>query len=416
MAVLKAFRAFRPAAGYAEKVAALPYDVMNSEEARRMAFGNPYSFLHVDKAEIDLPKSVDPYDARVYERAKENLGKLISADVLVQEEKPCLYIYRQTWRGRTQTGIVGCTAVDDYLHNVIRKHEFTRADKEADRIRHVDTLDANTGPIFLTYRGEKAVSDCIAAWTQAHDPVYDFTADDVRQTVWVIDADDTVQTLISLFREIPALYIADGHHRAASAVKVGQMRREAHPDYDGTEEFNYFLSVLFPMEELAILDYNRLVKDLNGKSEAAFLESLSADFTVERAPTHPFSPKEPHTFGMYLGGVWYRLTAKSGTVDEGDPVASLDVSVLQDKVIAPILGIADPRTDPRIDFVGGIRGLSALEACVNSGEMAVAFSMVPTSLTQLLAIADAGRVMPPKSTWFEPKLLSGLFIHFLSEA
>lgn len=416
MAVLKAFRAFRPAADYADKVAALPYDVMNSEEARRMAFGNPYSFLHVDKAEIDLPKNVDIYDEKVYAKAKENLGKLMSAGVLVQEEKPCLYIYRQTWRGRTQTGIVGCTAVDDYLHNVIRKHEFTRADKEADRIRHVDTLDANTGPIFLTYRGEKAVSDCIAAWTQAHDPVYDFTADDVRQTVWVIDADDTVQTLVSLFRSIPALYIADGHHRAASAVKVGQMRREAHPDYDGTEEFNYFLSVLFPMEELAILDYNRLVKDLNGKSEAAFLESLSMDFTVERAPEQPFAPQEPHTFGMYLRGTWYRLTAKPGTVDESDPVASLDVSVLQDRVIAPILGIADPRTDPRIDFVGGIRGLSALEARVNSGEMAVAFSMVPTSLAQLLAIADAGRVMPPKSTWFEPKLLSGLFIHFLSES
>lgn len=416
MAVLRAFQAYRPAAGFADKVAALPYDVMNSEEARKMAFGNPYSFLRVDKAEIDLPKSVDIYDEKVYLKAKENLGKLISADVLVQDATPCLYIYMQTWKDRTQTGLVGCTAVDDYLQNVIKKHEFTRADKEADRIRHVDTLDANTGPIFLTYRGETSISAVLDAWKENHAPVYDFVSDDVRQTVWVVDDAETVQTLTAQFGEIPALYIADGHHRAASAVKVAQKRRQEHPDYNGTEEFNFFLSVLFPAEELAILDYNRLIADLNGYSEAEFLTKLSADFTVEKADVQPYRPTEKHTFGLYLGGTWYQMTAKPETVDEHDPVARLDVSVLQEKVIAPILGIEDPRTDKRIDFVGGIRGLGELEKRVNSGEMTAAFAMVPTTLADLMAIADAGKVMPPKSTWFEPKLLSGLFIHFLSDS
>ncbi len=415
MAVLKAFRAYRPAAGYADKVAALPYDVMNSDEARKMAFGNPYSFLHVDKAEIDLPKNVDIYDEKVYLKAKDNLGKLISADVLVQDTAPCLYIYMQTWKGRSQTGLVGCTAVDDYLRDVIKKHEFTRADKEADRIHHVDTLDANTGPIFLTYRGETAVSAVLADWKETHAPVYDFVSDEVRQTVWVVDDEKTVQMLTARFAEIPALYIADGHHRAASAVKVAQKRRQEHPDYNGTEEFNFFLSVLFPAEELEILDYNRLIADLNGYSEAEFLNKLSADFTVEKASVQPYRPTEKHTFGLYLGGDWYQMTAKPGVVDTCDPVARLDVSVLQEKVIAPILGITDPRTDKRMDFVGGIRGLAELEKRVNSGEMTAAFAMFPTTLADLMAIADAGKVMPPKSTWFEPKLLSGLFIHFLSD-
>lgn len=414
MAVLKAFQAYRPAAGFADKVAALPYDVMNSDEARKMAFGNPYSFLRVDKAEIDLPKSVDIYDEKVYLKAKENLSKLISADVLVQDEKPCLYIYMQTWKGRTQTGLVGCTAVDDYLYNVIKKHEFTRADKEADRIRHVDTLNANTGPIFLTYRGKASISSVLDAWKEHHAPVYDFIAGEVRQTVWVVDDDATLHTLTAQFETIPALYIADGHHRAASAVKVAQKRRQEHPDYHGTEEFNFFLSVLFPAEELAILDYNRLIADLNGNSEKEFLNKLAAEFTVEKADEQPYRPTEKHTFGLYLGGAWYKIRAKAGAVDESDPVARLDVSVLQEKVIAPILGIEDPRTDKRIDFVGGIRGLAELEKRVNSGEMAAAFAMVPTTLADLMAIADAGQVMPPKSTWFEPKLLSGLFIHFLS--
>lgn len=415
MAVLKAFRAYRPAEGFADKVAALPYDVMNSDEARKAAFGNPYSFLHVDKAEIDLPKTVDIYDEKVYLKAKENLGKLISADVLRQDETPCLYIYMQTWQGRTQTGLVGCTAVDDYQNAVIKKHEFTRADKEADRIRHVDTLDANTGPIFLTYRGTPSVTAVLEDWKASHTPVYDFTANEVRQTVWVVDDTAVVDKLVALFGAIPSLYIADGHHRAASAVKVAEKRRVEHPDYDGTEEFNFFLSVLFPAEELRILDYNRLLFDLNGLNEEELLARLQqADFTVEKAAQAPFAPTEKHTFGLYLGGAWYRLAVKSETVDESDPVRRLDVSILQERVIAPIFGIDDPRTDKRIDFVGGIRGLAELERRVDSGEGKAAFAMFPTSPAELMAIADAGLVMPPKSTWFEPKLLSGLFIHFLS--
>ena len=416
MAVLKAFRAYRPAQGYADKVAALPYDVMNSDEARKAAFGNPYSFLHVDKAEIDLPKTVDIYDEKVYLKAKENLGKLISAEVLRQDETPYLYIYMQTWQGRTQTGLVGCTAVDDYQNAVIKKHEFTRADKEADRIRHVDTLDANTGPIFLTYRGETAVSAVLDAWKAAHTPIYDFTANEVRQTVWVVDDTAVVEKLIALFGKIPSLYIADGHHRAASAVRVAEKRRAEHPDYNGTEEFNFFLSVLFPAEELRILDYNRLLFDLNGLTEEALLAQLrEADFAVEKAAHSPFAPTEKHMFGLYLGGEWYTLKANPESVEESDPVRRLDVSILQERVIAPIFGISDPRTDKRIDFVGGIRGLSELEHRVDSGEAKAAFAMYPTSPEELMAIADAGLVMPPNSTWFEPKLLSGLFIHFLSK-
>lgn len=416
MAIFKPFRAVRPAAAFADKVAALPYDVMNSDEARKMAFGNPYSFLHVDKAEIDLPKSVDIYDEKVYLKAKENLGKLISADVLQADEKPCLYIYQQVFEGRTQTGLVGCASVDDYLQSVIKKHEFTRADKEADRIRHVDTLDANTGPIFLTYRGRAEITSLLEQWKAAHAAVYDFTSGEVRQTVWVMDDDAVIAQLTALFGEIPALYIADGHHRAASAVKVAQKRRAEHPDYDGSEEFNFFLSVLFPAEELAIMDYNRLILDLNGYSAEKFLERIAVDFTVEKAPTAPYRPTQNHTFGLYLDQTWYRLAVKPDSVDESDPVKRLDVSILQEKLIAPVLGIDDPRTDKRIDFVGGIRGLSELERRVNSGEAKAAFSMFPTSTEELMSIADAGQVMPPKSTWFEPKLLSGLFIHFLSDA
>ena len=415
MATVKPFRAYRPAVGYADKIAALPYDVMNSDEARKMAFGNPYSFLHVDKAEIDLPKTVDIYDDKVYLQAKRNLSELISAQALEQDPENCFYIYAQTWQGRTQTGLVACASVDEYLDNRIKKHELTRAEKEADRIRHVDTLNANTGPIFLTYRGKQAISDLLKAWQSAHEPVYDFTADDVRQTVWVIDDKETIALLQKQFAAVDSLYIADGHHRAASAVRVAQMRRAANPDYQGNEEFNFFLSVLFPAEELRILDYNRLVKDLNGYTTAAFLEALSADFTVECVGEAAYHPQKKHTFGLYLSGKWYALTAKDGVVDESDPVARLDVSVLQSLVIGPLLGIEDPRTDKRIDFVGGIRGLSELEKRVNSGEMTAAFAMFPTTLDDLMAIADAGAVMPPKSTWFEPKLLSGLFIHFLSD-
>ncbi|MGN0568940.1 MAG: DUF1015 domain-containing protein [Candidatus Fimenecus sp.] len=413
MAVLKPFKAVRPKAEYASRVGALPYDVMNSDEAREKVKGNPYSFLHVDKAEIDLPLGTDIYSEEVYEKAKENLDALTKNGICEQDEKPMLYIYRQVMNGRAQTGIVGCTAVDDYLNNIIKKHEFTRADKEADRIHHVDTCNANTGPIFLTHRENKTISDITEHWKNTHSPVYDFVSDDgVGQTVWVIDDDETVNKLVEEFKKIPYLYIADGHHRAASAVRVGQ-RRRGEGEYDKNAEFNYFLSVIFPCDELKIMDYNRVIADLNGFETGEFLDKISEKFMVEKAEQSPFAPQSRHTFGMFLDGVWYKITAKQEYINEADPVGRLDVSILQNNLIAPVLGIDDPRTDKRIDFVGGIRGLKELERRVKEG-MRLAFSMYPTSLEELMDIADAGKVMPPKSTWFEPKLLSGLFIHKLS--
>ena len=413
MAILKPFKAIRPKNEYAESVGALPYDVMNSEEAREMVKGKPYSFLHVDKAEVDLPEGTDIYSAEVYEKAKENLNALCENGICEQDSKPMLYIYRQIMNGREQTGIVGCTAVDDYINNVIKKHEFTRADKEADRIRHVDTLDANTGPIFLTHRENADVSEIVENWKNTNSPVYDFVSDDgVSQTVWVIDDDNVIDTLVKEFETIPYLYIADGHHRCASAVRVGQ-RRRGNEDYDKNAEFNFFLSVIFPCDQLKIMDYNRVIADLNGNTSEEFIEKMSEKFIVEKATESPYSPKERHTFGMYLDNEWYKVTAKPEFINENDPVECLDVSILQNNLINPILNIVDPRTDKRIDFVGGIRGLSELERRVSEG-MRLAFAMYPTSLNELMDIADAGKVMPPKSTWFEPKLLSGLFIHKLS--
>ena len=413
MAILKPFKAVRPKDEYASQVGALPYDVMNSEEAREMVKDKPYSFLHVDKAEVDLPKGIDIYSAEVYEKAKENLEALSADGICKQDEKPMLYIYRQIMNGREQTGIVGCTAVDDYINNVIKKHEFTRADKEADRIRHVDTLDANTGPIFLTHRENKNVSDITENWKNAHAPVYDFVSDDgVAQTVWVIDNDAVVDTLVKEFAEIPYLYIADGHHRCASAVRVGE-RRRGEGEYDKDAEFNFFLSVIFPCDQLKIMDYNRVMADLNGNTSEEFIAKMGEKFVVEEADESPYSPKERHTFGMYLDNKWYKVTAKPEYINENDPVECLDVSILQNNLITPILNITDPRTDKRIDFVGGIRGLGELERRCAEG-MKLAFAMYPTSLNELMDIADAGKVMPPKSTWFEPKLLSGLFIHKLS--
>ena len=413
MAILKPFKAVRPKDEYASQVGALPYDVMNSEEAREMVKDKPYSFLHVDRAEVDLPKGIDIYSAEVYEKAKENLEALSANGICKQDEKPMLYIYRQIMNGREQTGIVGCTAVDDYINNVIKKHEFTRADKEADRIRHVDTLDANTGPIFLTHRENKTVSDITENWKNAHAPVYDFVSDDgVAQTVWVIDDDSVVDTLVKEFAEIPYLYIADGHHRCASAVRVGE-RRRGEGEYDKDAEFNFFLSVIFPCDQLKIMDYNRVMADLNGNTSEEFIAKMGEKFVVEEADESPYSPKERHTFGMYLDNKWYKVTAKAEFINENDPVECLDVSILQNNLITPILNITDPRTDKRIDFVGGIRGLGELERRCAEG-MKLAFAMYPTSLNELMDIADAGKVMPPKSTWFEPKLLSGLFIHKLS--
>ena len=413
MAILKPFKAVRPKDEYASQVGALPYDVMNSEEAREMVIGKPYSFLHVDKAEVDLPQGIDIYSAEVYEKAKENLEALSANGICAQDEKPMLYIYRQIMNGREQTGIVGCTAVDDYINNVIKKHEFTRADKEADRIRHVDTLDANTGPIFLTHRENATVTEITENWKNTHAPCYDFVSDDgVSQTVWVVDDDAVIETLVKEFQEIPYLYIADGHHRCASAVRVGE-RRRGEGDYDKNAEFNFFLSVIFPCDQLKIMDYNRVMADLNGNTSEEFITKMSEKFIVEEADESPYAPKERHTFGMYLDNKWYKVTAKAEFINENDPVECLDVSILQNNLITPILNITDPRTDKRIDFVGGIRGLGELERRCAEG-MKLAFAMYPTSLNELMDIADAGKVMPPKSTWFEPKLLSGLFIHKLS--
>lgn len=417
MAIVKAFKAVRPAPELAERVAALPYDVMNSEEARQMVVGNPYSFLHVDKAEIDLDPSIDLYDTRVYEKARDNLYEMIEKGVFIQDDQPCLYIYRQTMDGRAQIGIVGCAAVDDYRNNIIKKHELTRADKEQDRINHVDYCDANTGPIFLTYRAQKEIDTVVASVMESKAPVYDFVSEDgFGHTVWVIDDAALVEKLCRSFAAIDYMYIADGHHRSASAVRVGMKRREAKPDYDGTEEFNFFLSVIFPDDQLYIMDYNRIVRDLNGNTKEEFLAKVGEKFTITPyAGQGALKPEKKHTYGMYLDGKWYLLEAKAGTFNAADPVEQLDVSILQNNLLQPILGIGDPRTDKRIDFVGGIRGLNALSDRVDDGSMAVAFSMYPTTMDDLMDIADAGAIMPPKSTWFEPKLRSGLFIHKLSE-
>lgn len=415
MAIFRPFKAVRPVPEFASKVAALPYDVMNSAEAAEMVKGNPYSFLHVDKAEIDLPEGTDLYSEKVYLKARENMDKLVSDGICKQDEEPKFYIYRQIMNGRSQTGLVGCVSIDDYINNTIKKHELTRADKEADRINHVDYCDANTGPIFLTYRPQSEIASILADWKKSHAPVYDFVTDDgISNTVWVIDCPELIAKISALFANVDYLYIADGHHRAASAVKVGLKRREQNPAFDGSEEFNYFLAVLFDCDELEIMDYNRVMKDLAGNSPAEFIEKISEKFDVEAVGATAYKPEAAHTFGMLLEGKWYKLTAKNGTFNEADPVAALDVSILQNNLISPVLGIDDPRTDKRIDFVGGIRGLVELERRA-SEDMCLAFSMYPTTLKELMDIADAGKLMPPKSTWFEPKLLSGLFIHKLSD-
>ncbi|MDR1816467.1 MAG: DUF1015 family protein [Clostridiales Family XIII bacterium] len=432
MAIFRPFAAVRPAADFAEKVAALPYDVMTSEEARVMVSDDPWSFLHVDRAEIDLPVGTDPYSDEVYARAKANLEGLCADGALIQDAEPSYYIYRLTWQGVSQAGLVGCASIDDYLNDLIKKHELTRAEKEEDRIRHVDILDANTGPIFLACKEEVGLGPLLDARMAVDEKLYDFTTDDgVRHEVWRV-GDAGFLSASALTQASTALYIADGHHRCASAVRVGQRRREQHPGYTGDEEFNYFLAVVFPEEQLRILDYNRVVLDLNGLSKEAFLDAVAR--AAECRPYNaddgdgnaggaafcrpPIAPTQKHEFTMYLDGGWYRLTAGPGTRDDTDPVASLDVSILQENLLAPVLGIADPRTDRRIDFVGGIRGLGELERRVDEADAAgadhaVAFALYPTQMTDLIAVADAGRIMPPKSTWFEPKLRSGLFIHRL---
>jgi len=414
MAVVRPFKAVRPRPDLADRVAALPYDVMNSDEARQMVVGNPYSFLHIDKAEIDLDPGIDLYDPRVYQQARENMQQMISEGVLQEENQPCLYIYRQIMNGRSQTGIVACCSIDEYLDNKIKKHELTRADKEQDRINHVNICDANTGPIFLTYRKRTEINQIVAEWSQKT-PVYDFPSEDgIQHIVWRIDDQDSLNKLAELFGQVDDLYIADGHHRCKSGVSVGQMRRQENPEFNGEEEFNFFLAVIFPDEDLYIMDYNRVVKDLNGLSQEQFLQEIAAKFSV--CPVEaagPYKPQEKHKFGMYLDGKWYELEARPDSFNANDPVARLDVSIMQNNLLRPLLGIEDPRTDKRIDFVGGIRGLGELERRVNEG-MKVAFSMYPTTIQDLMDIADANELMPPKSTWFEPKLRSGLFIHKLS--
>lgn len=411
MAQIRPFMAYRPRQGLEDRIAALPYDVYNRQEACEVVRQNPDSFLGIDRAETGFGPEVDTYDPRVYERARQLLWSWISEGKFVREETPCYYLYEQVMDGRSQTGIVGCASIDDYENQVIKKHENTREEKELDRIRHVDACNMQTGPIFLAYRTDKRLQD-ITARIKAETPVYDFVSEDgVAHRVWVISDSARVKAVEEIFASIESVYIADGHHRCASAVKVGQKRRKEHPDYQGTEEYNFFLSVLFPDEELHILDYNRVVKDLNGLSVEEFLEKVSVSFEVAKIGSEPWAPAEKGSFGMYLDNTWYSLKFRE-ELRSKDVVDSLDVSVLQDYLLSPVLGIGDPKTDRRIDFVGGIRGLKELEKRVQT-DMKVAFSLYPTSIAELFAVADAGRLMPPKSTWFEPKLRSGLFLHEL---
>ena len=409
MAVIRPFKGIRPIKELANKIAALPYDVMDSDEAREMVKGNPYSFLHVDKAEIDLPNDIDAYDDRVYEKAKENLDKMIEKGYYIEDEKPKFYIYRQVMKGRSQVGLVGCASIDDYTNNIIKKHELTREDKEIDRINHVYKCEAHTGPIFLTYRANKNISNIINEWMKK-EPVYDFKSEDgVSHTVWIIEDECIVNKISELFKSVEYLYIADGHHRSASAVKVGHIKRAENEEYTGDEEFNYFLSISYPDSELEVLDYNRTVKDLNGLSKEEFLNKVSENFIVTKS-NEQVKPKEKHTFGMYLEKQWYLLEARNGIFNPDDPVDQLDVSILQNNLLKPILGIDDPRKSKRIKFVGGIRRLRELERRADT-DMKVSFSMYATTTDDIMDIADSGRIMPPKSTWFEPKPRSGLFIH-----
>jgi uncharacterized protein (DUF1015 family) len=413
MAIVRPFRAIRPAGKLADKVISLPYDVMNREEAAKMAEGNPFSFLHICRSEIDLPDVENPYSEVVYDRAKTNIENYLKDGVLLRDEEPFLYIYKQVMDGRAQTGIVGCVSIDEYLDNTIKKHEFTRVEKEIDRINHFDRCNTNTEPVFLTYRDDKRLRTLIEGWMHSHTPVYDFVTDDgIGHTLWVISDRSVVEALTLLFGETDALYIADGHHRSASAVKVGQKRRAETPDYTGEEEFNFFMAVIFPDSDLKIFDYNRVVKDLNGLTEEEFLNTVTEKFDITPVEAGPYRPEAKHIFGMYLKDRWYKLSAKSEIICEEDVIQCLDVSILQDYLLDPILGIKDPRTDKRIDFVGGIRGLKELERRV-SQDMTVAFALHPVSIADLLAVSDKDMVMPPKSTWFEPKLGSGLFMHEL---
>lgn len=412
MADVKPFYCIRPNKEVAKRVAALPYDVYSRKEAKEEAKKDALSFLNIDRPETQFEDNIDMYDDRVYKKAKELLDGRISDGTYIKENKECYYIYELIMNGRSQTGIVACASIDDYQNNVIMKHENTREEKEIDRIRHVDTCNAQTGPIFLAYRSNEEIHNIVAK-VKTNEALYAFTKEDgVTHNVWLVDDDIMIQRIKEIFKDIHHIYIADGHHRAASAVKVGLSRREKQGTYSGKEEFNYFLSVLFPEDELMILPYNRVVHDLNGNSKDEFIEKISKNFKVNFVGNNPYEPKQKGTFGMYLDGDWYELIASDELLGEKDPVKQLDVSILQDYLLNPILGIKDPRTDERIDFIGGIRGLAELEYRVKT-DMKVAFSMYPTSIGELFAVSDANQLMPPKSTWFEPKLRSGIFIHSL---
>ena len=411
MATIVPFKALRPKPELASKLASLPYDVLNSAEARQEVKGNAVSFLHITKAEVDLPENVDTHSADVYEKAKQNLDAFIRKEILFRELKPCYYIYQLVMNGRSQTGLVCGSTVDDYENDIIKKHEFTRPEKEQDRINHIKTSGAQTGNVFIAYRNIAEIDTLIDNWKKSHEPVYDFVADDkITHTIWVVNDDKAIDSITKLFAtQVPFTYIADGHHRAASAAKVRKALGSA-----ATEGADYFLTTLFPSNQLYIMDYNRVVKDLNGHSPADFLQQLQSDFDCELAGKTVYAPKALHTFGMYLDGNWYKLTAKKDSYTN-DPIGVLDVTILSEKILDKLLGIKDQRTDKRIDFVGGIRGLAELEKRVNSGEMKVAFSLYPVSIPQLFDIADSGNVMPPKSTWFEPKLRDGLLTHLIYE-
>jgi uncharacterized protein (DUF1015 family) len=409
MVTISPFKALRPEAQLAKAVASRPYDVLNSKEAKIEAQGNSYSFLHITKAEIGLPETTDVHSADVYEKAKENLTAFISRNILFRENKPCYYIYRLTMNGRSQAGLVCVSSVDDYENGLIKKHEFTRPDKELDRINHIKTTGAQTGNVFLAYRNVAAIDAVINGWMDEKNPQYDFiTEDEIQHSIWILSDDDTIAHITHLFKtSVPATYIADGHHRAASAAKVRASLGDA-----ATENADYFLTTLFPSNQLHIMDYNRLVKDLNGYSAEDFIKKCGERFMVEPQP-EAYRPEAPHQFGLYTGAQWYKLTARPGTFNEADPIAVLDISILQQNILDPILGIKDQRTDERIDFVGGIRGLGELEKRVDNGDMALAISIYPVSIEQLFAVADSGEVMPPKSTWFEPKLRDGLLTHLI---
>lgn len=416
MAKIKPFKGLRPPADLAEKVASRPYDVLNSQEAREEAAGNEYSLLHIIKPEIDLDPSVDVHDPKVYEQAKANFHKFQEKGWLIQDEGEYLYIYGQTMWGKTQYGLVGCASVDDYLNNVIKKHELTRPDKEEDRMKHVRINNANVEPVFFSYPALPELDNLIKDHIKSNVPEYDFVAEDgIGHHFWVIREKPAIEKIIALFESIPATYVADGHHRTAAAALVGKEKRDNNANHTGTEEYNYFLAVHFPDDQLTIIDYNRVVKDLNGLDPESFLEKLRESFTIESKGESIYKPSGLHNFSMYLEKQWYSLTAKEGTYKDDDPIGVLDVTILSDQVLDPVLDIKDLRRSTRIDFVGGIRGLEELKRRVDSGEMKVAFALYPVSMKQLIDIADSGNIMPPKTTWFEPKLRSGLVIHKLDE-